>query len=69
MRRGMDLSERHVGGPSTPVVEGGDSPMDYLHSSTLGVGGMGVVGPDDDSLFSAYLHPEDSPIDGGPVVA
>jgi len=77
MRRGIDLPDRHIGGPSTSA-EGGeseDSPMDYLHPPTLGVGGMGVVGPDDDSLFSAYLHPpmvvqsEDSPTSGGSVVA
>lgn len=41
-----------------------DSPMDYLHPG--GGMGLGGVGPDDDSLFSAYLHPpmglqEDSP--------
>jgi len=76
MRRGIDLPDRHMGRPSTSA-EGGeseDSPMDYLHPPTLGVGGMGVVGPDDDSLFSAYLHPpmvvqsEDSPTSGGPIV-
>jgi len=74
MRRGLDLPDRHIGGPSTSA-EGGeseDSPMDYLHSSTLGVGG---IGSDDDSLFSAYLHPpmvvqsEDSQTSGGSIVA
>ncbi|KAF9449688.1 hypothetical protein P691DRAFT_790635 [Macrolepiota fuliginosa MF-IS2] len=39
-----------------------DSPMDYLHPPM----NLSGVGPDDDSLFSAYLHPpmtmqEDSP--------
>jgi len=77
MRRGMDLPDRQIGGPSMSAKggESEDSPMDYLHPPTLGVGGMGVVGPDDDSLFSAYLHPpmvvhsEDSPTDGSPIVA
>lgn len=79
-RREMDSPEHHTGGLSTSSsVEGGeseDSPMDYLHPSTLGLsGGMGVIGPDDDSLFSAYLHPpmvvhsEDSPTCGSAIVA
>ncbi|KXN82399.1 Box A-binding factor, partial [Leucoagaricus sp. SymC.cos] len=56
---------RHRGGETE------DSPMDYLHPPTMSL--AGVVGSDDESLFSAYLHPpmalqEDSPSGNAIVV-